>query len=234
MKLENLIAELGKAKVDLPSLDIEKLRTYAALLKVWNEKMNLTSIVEEEEVVLKHFYDCLLPLSLTSLEGKKIADIGSGAGFPGLVWAIAVPSAEITLIDATKKKFAFLEEVVKTLQIPNIHFHIGRVEEMKEEKESFDLITSRGFAAMPLFLEVGAPLLKVGGEMIAMRGAKGNEEMRDAKPAMEILGMRYGKRALSALPGSGDIRQNFLLLKAKPTPEKYPRDWAKLLKHPLR
>ena len=233
MKLENLVQELAKVHVDLPDLDIEKLRIYASLLKEWNEKMNLTSIVEEEEVVLKHFYDSLLPCALTDFNNKSIADIGSGAGFPGLVWAIAYPSSTVTLIDATKKKFLFLEEVTKQLGLKNVLFHVGRVEDMKDQKESFDLVTSRGFASMNVFLEVAAPLTKVQGQVIALKGSKGNEEMKEAKEAMGILGLVYGKRVATSLPESGDIRMNFLLLKNKPTPIKYPREWAKIIKHPL-
>lgn len=233
MKIENLIPELKKNGVELPNLDLGKLSQYAALLKEWNEKMNLTSIVEFEDVVEKHFLDSLLPCALTDLNGKAIVDIGSGAGFPGMVLALAYPSCQVTLVDATKKKFAFLETVKETLQIPNVSFKIGRVEDMKEERETFDVVISRGFASVPIFLEVGAPLCKFGGEMILMKGAKGKDELKDGRNAMDILGLRYGKGKPATLPTAGDIRWNFLLNKVKQTPSKYPRDWAKLLKHPL-
>ena len=233
MKLSELKPELAKHGVDLPDLDLDKLETYARLLKEWNEKMNLTSIVELDEVVEKHFFDSLLPCALTDFNNKKIVDIGSGAGFPGMVIALAYPSCHVTLVDATKKKFAFLEEIKETLQIPNISFHIGRVEEMKEAKDSFDIVISRGFASVPIFLEVGTPLAKLDGEIILMKGAKGKEELKDGKNAMDVLGLRYGKGKPSALPTAGDIRWNFLLVKVKQTASKYPRDWAKLLKHPL-
>ena len=233
MKLSELKPALAKNGIDLPDLDLEKLETYAKLLKEWNEKMNLTSIVELEDVVEKHFYDSLLPCALTDFNNKKIVDIGSGAGFPGMVIALAYPSSQVTLVDATRKKFAFLEEIKETLQIPNISFHIGRVEEMKEEKDSFDIVTSRGFASVPTFLEVGTPLAKLDGEIILMRGAKGKDELKEAKNAMDVLGLRYGKGKPGTLPTVGDIRWNFLLLKVKQTAAKYPREWAKLIKHPL-
>lgn len=233
MKKELIIESLHKEGIDLPNLDIDKLALYAALLKEWNEKINLTSIVEEEEVFAKHFFDSLLPVALTDFNGKKIADIGSGAGFPGMVYALAFPTAEVTLIDATKKKFLFLEEVANKLELKNVHFHVGRVEDMKTERESFDIVTSRGFASMNVFLEVASPLTKVGGEVIAMKGKNGKEEMKDAVKAMEILGLRYGKRIETTLPDNGDVRMNFLFKKYKATPIKYPRDWAKIIKHPL-
>ena len=233
MKLENLKEELKKAGVDLPDLDIDKLRTYAALLKEWNEKINLTSIVEEDDVSEKHFLDSLLPCALTDFTNKKIVDIGSGAGFPGMVIALAFPTSQVTLVDSTQKKFLFLEEVKKTLQIGNVFFKIGRVEDMKAEKQSFDLVTSRGFSSLPTFLEVGAPLCKIDGQLIAMRGSKGKEELKESSNAMEILGLRYERKQATTLPSNGDIRLNYLLRKYKPTSSKYPREWAKIIKHPL-
>ena len=233
MKLENLKEELKKAVVDLPDLDIDKLRTYAALLKEWNEKINLTSIVEEDDVAEKHFLDSLLPCALTDFSNKKIVDIGSGAGFPGMVIALAFPTSQVTLVDSTQKKFLFLEEVKKTLQIGNVFFKIGRVEDMKAEKQSFDLVTSRGFSSLPTFLEVGAPLCKIDGQLIAMRGSKGKEELKESSNAMEILGLRYERKQATTLPSNGDIRLNYLLRKYKPTSSKYPREWAKIIKHPL-
>ena len=233
MKLENLKEELKKAGVDLPDLDIDKLRTYAALLKEWNEKINLTSIVEEDDVAEKHFLDSLLPCALTDFSNKIIVDIGSGAGFPGMVIALAFPTSQVTLVDSTQKKFLFLEEVKKTLQIGNVFFKIGRVEDMKAEKQSFDLVTSRGFSSLPTFLEVGAPLCKIDGQLIAMRGSKGKEELKESSNAMEILGLRYERKQATTLPSNGDIRLNYLLRKYKPTSSKYPREWAKIIKHPL-
>lgn len=233
MKKEELIEALRHAKINLPDLDIDKLSLYAQKLKEWNERMNLTSIVEEDDVFLKHFYDSLLPCALTDFNNKSIADIGSGAGFPGMVMALAYPSAKVTLIDATKKKFLFLEEIKESLGLDNVFFHVGRVEDMKEERESFDIVTSRGFASMNVFLEVASPLVKVHGEVIAMKGKNGKEEMKEAIDALEILGLRYGKRIETIMPNSGDVRMNFLFNKYKNTPVKYPREWAKIIKHPL-
>ena len=104
---------------------------------------------------------------------------------------------------------------------------------MKEERESFDIVTSRGFASMNVFLEVASPLAKVHGEVIAMKGKNGKEEMKEAIDALEILGLRYGKRIETIMPNSGDVRMNFLFNKYKNTPVKYPREWAKIIKHPL-
>lgn len=233
MTYEELQTRLAAKRIAISAEMIAKLKLYAALLKEWNEKMNLTSIVAEEEVIEKHFYDCLIATEKLDLSASKIADIGSGAGFPGLVWALCFPQAEVTLIDATNKKFRFLEEVKTQLQLDNVHFHVGRVEAMKEQRENFDLVSARGFAALSVLMEVGAPLLKVGGKILAMKGSKGLQELKDAQSGLATLGLRFDGKIVEHLPTHNDERINIRLVKFKQTPEKYPRDWATLLKHPL-
>ena len=125
-----------------------------------------------------------LSVRMDAMEYPDFSDIGSGAGFPGMALAIAFPSAKVTLIDATKKKFLFLEEVKKACEVENVEFHVGRVEDMRGFRESFDVVTSRGFAALRIFAEVGAPLLKVGGTLLAMKGSKGSDELHEATNAL--------------------------------------------------
>ncbi|MDY5441152.1 MAG: 16S rRNA (guanine(527)-N(7))-methyltransferase RsmG [Candidatus Enteromonas sp.] len=232
MTYEELALETAKLGLSLSPDTIEKLHRYAVLLKEWNEKMNLTAITEENEVIEKHFYDSLLAASVYDFSNKKIADIGSGAGFPGMVLALVYPSAKVTLIDATKKKFLFLETVVKELQIPNVKFHIGRVEDMKMERETFDCVTSRGFAAMNVFLEVAAPLTRVNGIIVALKGLRGEEELHAALNAEQKLDLHLRKRAVLKLP-SGDTRSIFTFEKTRKTSPKYPRPWAEISKKPL-
>lgn len=211
---------------------ISSLRTYAALLAEWNEKMNLTAITEEPIVIEKHFMDSLLIAKDFVFAGKKIADIGSGAGFPGVVLALAFPSCHVTLIDATKKKFLFLQELKEKLGISNIAFHVGRVEDMKAERDTFDIVTARGFAAMNIFLEVGAPLAKKGGTLIAMKSLRGEEELVKSKFAIHRLGLSLSSTKKDVLP-DGEIRLNYYFEKKQPTPPSYPRPWAEILKKPL-
>ena len=211
---------------------IFSLRTYAALLAEWNEKMNLTAITEEPIVIEKHFMDSLLIAKDFVFAGKKIADIGSGAGFPGVVLALAFPSCHVTLIDATKKKFLFLQELKEKLGISNIAFHVGRVEDMKAERDTFDIVTARGFAAMNIFLEVGAPLAKKGGTLIAMKSLRGEEELVKSKFAIHRLGLSLSSTKKDVLP-DGEIRLNYYFEKKQPTPPSYPRPWAEILKKPL-
>ena len=209
-----------------------KLKIYAARLKEWNEKMNLTSIVEEEEVIEKHFLDSALPLFAFGFAGKNVADMGSGAGFPGMVLALLCPECQVTLIDATEKKFQFLKTIKEELGIQNVSFHIGRVEDMHKQKETFDLVISRGFASLPILMEVGTPLLKIKGQLIAMKGPKAEEELTLARSAIKTLGLQYLKADRRVLPVSGE-RVNLLFLKALPTPQKFPRPWAAIKHKPL-
>ena len=211
---------------------ISSLRTYAALLAEGNEKMNLTAITEEPIVIEKHFMDSLLIAKDFVFAGKKIADIGSGAGFPGIIIALAFPTSNVTLIDATKKKFLFLEEVKKTLQIENLTFHIGRVEDMKNERESFDCVTSRGFAQMNVFLEVATPLVKMNGTVLAMKGPRGEEELFASLNAEKKLSLHLRKKKTIVLPG-GETRMNFTFEKTGRTPPRFPRPWAEIVKKPL-
>ena len=211
---------------------ISSLRTYAALLAEWNEKMNLTAITEEPIVIEKHFMDSLLIAKDFVFAGKKIADIGSGAGFPGVVLALAFPSCHVTLIDATKKKFLFLQELKEKLGIGNIAFHVGRVEDMKAERDTFDIVTARGFGAMNIFLEVAAPLAKKGGTLIAMKSLRGEEELVKSKFAIHRLGLSLSSTKKDVLP-DGEIRLNYYFEKKQPTPPSYPRPWAEILKKPL-
>ena len=220
------------SKVQLSESMLEAFHVYAALLKEWNEKINLTAITEEPLVVEKHFYDSLLIAKNMDFAGKTIADIGSGAGFPGMALAIAFPESKVTLIDSTRKKFLFLDEVKKTLKLKNVNFHVGRVEEMKREKNHFDIVTARGFAAMNIFLEVASPLAKIGGTLIAMKSLKGEEELVKSKFALRRLCLEKTSTQKDVLP-DGEIRLNYYFVKKENTPSSYPRPWGEILKKPL-
>ena len=232
MNYEELQAKAKEIGIDLSEQTLAKFHRYALLLAEWNEKMNLTAIVEESEVIEKHFYDSLLSAKAYDFSGKTVADIGSGAGFPGMVIALAFPTSQVTLIDATKKKFMFLEEVKKELELPNVSFHVGRVEDMKAEREKFDCVTSRGFAAMNVFLEVAAPLTRLNGTVLALKGLRGEEELRASLNAEQKLDLHLRKREVATLP-SGDTRTIFTFEKTRKTSLKFPRPWAEICKKPL-
>ncbi len=231
MTYEELKAALAP-KVMLTDGMIAQLKTYAALLKEWNEKMNLTAISEESEVVEKHFYDCLIPAKVFSFEGKSICDLGTGAGFPGLVLAIAFPTSQITLVDATLKKCHFLEEVIKALGLKNVKIVNARAETYSA-RESFDIVTGRAVAPLPELLEISVALVKVGGIFLAMKGSKGKEELAASKHAIEVLHLSIERIDEDSLPSGDGARVNIFFKKDHKTENQFPRSWAEIQKKPL-
>ena len=231
MTYEEMVSLLS-GKVELNEKTVERFKKYASLLKEWNEKMNLTAITDEPEIVEKHFYDCLLPTDHDLLDDKLICDLGTGAGFPGMVWAIAYPKCVVTLVDATGKKCMFLNEVIKELNLTNAFVVNSRGEDL-DMREHFDIVTARAVAPLNILLEVCVPLIKEKGLMIAMKGAKGKEELADAKKAVQKLYLKVININEQALPNDEGVRYNIILKKEKKTEKKYPRSWAEIQKKPL-
>ncbi|MBR3674650.1 MAG: 16S rRNA (guanine(527)-N(7))-methyltransferase RsmG [Bacilli bacterium] len=226
------MVSLLSGKIELNGKTVERFKKYASLLKEWNEKMNLTAITDEPEIVEKHFYDCLLPTDHDLLDDKLICDLGTGAGFPGMVWAIAYPKCVVTLVDATGKKCMFLNEVIKELNLTNAFVVNSRGEDL-DMREHFDIVTARAVAPLNILLEVCVPLIKEKGLMIAMKGAKGKEELADAKKAIQKLYLKVININEQALPNDEGVRYNIILKKEKKTEKRYPRSWADIQKKPL-
>ena len=231
MTYEEMVSLLS-GKIELNEKTVERFKKYASLLKEWNEKMNLTAITDEPEIVEKHFYDCLLPTDHDLLDDKLICDLGTGAGFPGMVWAIAYPKCVVTLVDATGKKCMFLNEVIKELNLTNAFVVNSRGEDLNM-REHFDIVTARAVAPLNILLEVTVPLVKEKGLMIAMKGAKGKEELADAKKAIQKLYLKVIEINEQSLPNDEGIRYNIILKKEKKTEKRYPRSWAEIQKKPL-
>lgn len=205
---------------------------YLKLLQEWNEKMNLTAITEEEEVYEKHFYDCLLPLQHVKLKGK-VADVGSGAGFPGLVFAIVHPEVSFTLIEPTGKRCTFLNEVINQLGLKNVTVENERSEDyVKEHRECFDFVTARAVANLPVLSELCLPLCKVNGIFLALKGNKGEEELEMAKHALDVLGKCKVEPYFDQLPNE-ENRWNLVIIKQAKTPMQYPRPYGRIKKKPL-
>ncbi len=223
---------MEKQNHPLSDEQLSQLKKYAELLKQWNTFMNLTAITEEEEVYEKHFYDSLLPFVHNEIKGN-IADVGTGAGFPGLVWAIAEPSIHMTLIEPTGKRCNFLNEVITQLQLKNVTVENERAEDYaKNHRETFDVVTARAVANLPVLSELCVPLVKQGGFFLALKGSQGNQEALDASHALKTLGCENPSVTEMTLP-SGDTRVFVLCPKVKPTPKNYPRPYAKIKKKPL-
>ena len=230
MTYEELLA-FYEPKGILNSDKVALLSRYCEILLEENRHYNLTAIKEIPDVIEKHFHDCLLPTLDSHFVGENILDVGSGAGFPGLVWAIAFPERHFVLLDATAKRCRFLEKVVAELQLKNVEVVNCRAEEFTR-RESFDLVTARAVSFLPVLLEITAPFVKQGGLVLAMKGSKAEEEIRDAKRAIETLHLKILSDSVSTLP-NGDTRHNIFLVLKGQIDKKYPRSWAKITAKPL-
>ena len=222
--------QLKEHKLELTDRQKEQFELYAKMLVEWNEKMNLTSIVDEEGIYMKHFYDSLVPSFDIEIKGS-LCDVGSGAGFPSIPLKIMYPDLEVTIIETLGKRVTFLNELAKTLGIEINAIH-ARAEECTDLRETFDFVTARAVANMPLLCELCIPLVRVGGKFIVMKGLSGKEELNESKKALRVLGCKVENIYESH---SEDMtRINIECTKVKPTPKGYPRAFAKMKKSPLR
>jgi len=211
---------------------LEQLASYCIFLEEYNKHTNLTAITEKEAVYLKHFYDSLTCLKHLK-QNSKVLDFGTGAGFPGMVLAIFDPTSAYTLVDSVGKKTNFLKELKTKLDIQNVTIITARVEELKEDYlEHFDYIVVRAVAKLNTLLELGAPLLKIEGTLIALKSSL-DGELEDTINASKKLGFVLEKKELFLLPISGDQRSIVLFQKQKTTPKKYPREFSQIKRNPL-
>lgn len=207
--------------------------TYKSLIQSVNQIHNLTAITDDEGIYLKHFFDSLL-ISPYIPSGSHLLDVGSGAGFPGMVLAIARPDIHVTCMEPTTKRSDFLEQVAKACQLPNVVVVNERAEDaVVRLRESFDVVTARAVAALDMLSELTLPFVKVGGLFLAMKGMKGNEEVDQAAFAIKTLG---GKVIASDAFEDEHMGKRYIVTieKIKGTPKQYPRSYAKIKKTPLR
>lgn len=214
----------------------QQFEDYMNLLLEWNEKINLTAITEEDDIILKHFVDSLT-ISKYIKEGKSIVDVGTGAGFPGIPVKIAREDVNVTLVDSLNKRILFLQEVIEKLQLQNIttlHYRAEEFGQNKKYRENFDIATSRAVANLSTLVEYLLPLVKVGGICICMKGSEIQEELENSKKAIEILGGKIEQVQEFTLPES-DIKRNIIIIKKiSSTPKKYPRKPGTPAKEPLK
>lgn len=214
----------------------EKLNIYFETLVEWNEKMNLTALTSPRDVALKHFCDCLKVLSYAKIkEGASVIDVGTGAGFPGLVLKIARPDLKLCLLDSLQKRLIFLEEVCKKAQIEDVRFLHSRAEDGARDatlRESFDYAVSRAVAPMNVLSEYCLPYVKVGGSFLAMKGKEYKEEVSSAQKAIETLGGCISDVHTFKLSDAGQ-RAIVCIQKTEKTPDTYPRTGKKIKTKPL-
>lgn len=226
--LQNYIKDY---KITLTENQYEQFQKYFELLAEWNEKMNLTAITDESGVALKHFADSLSLLNFVDiLQNSTLADVGTGAGFPGVVLKIARPDIKLTLIDSLNKRLVFLGEVCAQLGIEAELIHSRAEDGARDEKlrESFDFAVSRAVARMNVLSEYCLPYVKVGGAFCAMKGAQANEEFKESLNSINTLGGKLEKKYFFELPENGGERAIAVVRKVKNTPQKYPRQSGKI------
>ena len=232
MTKDEFILECGKMNVFLTEQNMRDLEIYKDMLISYNQKFNLTAIKTEEDIYLKHFYDSLTICKATTLkENLKLLDIGTGAGFPGLVLKIVFPKLDVVLLDSNHKKGMFLEDVIKRLGLKRIKVLTVRAEELdKTYREYFDIVTSRAVAHLRILTELSIPYLKVGGMLIAM---KGNvlEEVAKSKIFLEKLNSKISNIIYFNLPKEESNRSLVIIEKLAKTSDIYPRSYDKIMKN---
>lgn len=215
-----------------------KFINYKNLLKEWNEKINLTAITEDEEIIKKHFIDCIKAFHLSEFkEAKSVIDVGTGAGFPGMPIAIMRDDIEVTLLDSLNKRVNFLNEVKNCLDLKNVKTIHSRAEDgarQKQLREGFDIATSRAVANMCVLSEFCMPYVKVGGYFIALKGPAIEDELKEAKNAIATLGGKLLEVVPVAIEGT-ELKHNLVVVKKiKQTPPVYPRKAGSITKKPLK
>lgn len=223
---------LHKAGFACSSQSLEKMVHYYELLVAWNNKFNLTTLTEPEEFIYKHILDSLHPAH--HLKTGTLVDVGTGAGFPGLPLKLLLPQLQLTLVEASAKKVAFLEHCLATLAI-EAEIYRGRAEELgkSSRRERFNFATTRAVATLPVICEYCLPLLTLGGTLLALKGPGGDAEVKAASGALNLLGGTVGDIFRYQLP-NGDKRSLILIKKIESTPTKYPRRSGMPAKRPLR
>lgn len=235
-KIEKISDSCRKFGTELTPEIISRLNTYGNLLLSWNEKINLTAITAPEEVLYKHFYDCILFFKNTNPpKGACVADVGTGAGFPGMVLKIVRPDLQVTLIDSLNKRLLFLNEVINTLGldgITTVHMRAEDAGKSRLYRESFDIACARAVASLPVLLEYCLPLVKKGGSFVAMKGPSAAEEAENSLNAAKLLGGAKPNIICETLTGN-EQRAFIFFKKISQTPTKYPRKPSDISKQPL-
>jgi 16S rRNA (guanine527-N7)-methyltransferase len=236
MSLEYLLKEGAKQfNVELEDNQIEAFFKYKDTLKEWNNKINLTAIEEDREIIVKHFIDSLSILPYIKNEKIDVIDVGTGAGFPGIPVKIALNSVNVTLLDSLAKRIRFLNEVIKQLNLNVINTIHGRAEDFGANvqfREKFDIAVARAVASLPVLLEYCLPFVKVGGVFIAMKGSS-LEEVSNSNKALEVLGGEIQEVKEIVLPFSDAKRNIIIIKKFRHTLTKYPRKAGKPSRDPL-
>ena len=234
--IEKIVPLCNEFGITLDDEKIKKLNLYGNLLLEWNEKINLTAITEPGDVLYKHFFDCILFFKHNNVpQNAKIIDVGTGAGFPGMVLKIVREDLEVTLLDSLNKRITFLKDVIEKCDLQGIEAIHSRAEDGGKNllyREKYDIACARAVANMPVLMEYCIPFVKVGGRFIAMKGPSAEEEVALCKNAISILKTEKPQIICEKLPNN-DPRTFVIFKKISQTPPKYPRNSGNISKQPL-
>lgn len=233
---EGLLEKASTMGVRFSVEQMDKFYKYMNLLIEWNEKINLTAIIEPNEIILKHFIDSITILKDIK-DGSIVVDVGTGAGFPGIPLSIMNPTLKITLVDSLNKRLIFLQEVINELDLKNVELVHARAEEFgrnKKYREKFDVATSRAVANLATLSEYLLPLVKINGKAISMKAGNASQEIEDAKKAIKTLGGNINNIEEFKLPQSDIGRTIIIIDKISGTPGKYPRKPGTPAKEPIK
>jgi 16S rRNA (guanine527-N7)-methyltransferase len=234
--IKNILVKGAESfSIYLDDSQISRFIEYKNTLKLWNQKFNLTAIEDDKEIVIKHFIDSLSIYPHIKGKGNNLLDIGAGAGFPGIPIKIVCKKLKVTLLDSLKKRVKFLEHIINSFGLENVLAIHGRAEDYGNNsnfRESFDIVTARAVAKLPVLLEYCLPLIKIGGIFVAMKGSI-IDEISDSRKALKLLGGEIDEVQELILPFS-DIKRNIIIIKKlRHTPTNYPRKAGKPSKEPL-
>ena len=237
MTIDRFIEELKKINIELNEEQLDKLKKYASFLLEYNKTTNLTAIRDIEGVYLKHFFDSLLVLDNDIIDYSKInnlIDVGTGAGFPGVVIKIMFPNINVTLLDSNNKKTTFLKELVKKLELDNVTVINERAEDFaKENRQKFDISIARAVSELRVISELCLPLTKVGGYFIALKGNYVSE-IESASKTIEILNSKVESIKERELPIEKSYRSIIYIKNNKKIDDMYPRRYEQIIKKPLK
>ena len=240
MNPEEFRAALAAQGIDLTATQEQQFADYYQFLVATNEHVNLTTITAEPDVYLKHFYDSLTPafyVSALRTEPLTLCDVGAGAGSPSLPLKIVFPQLQVTIVDSLNKRITFLNELAAKLNLTGVAFHHARAEEFggkrAANREGFDLVTARAVARMSVLSELCLPLVKVGGQFVALKAAQTENELAVSQKAITTLGGKLQADEAFNLPVSNDPRHIGVIDKVKTTPKRYPRKAGTPNKEPL-
>lgn len=235
--MERFRSLLAEQDIVLTPKMADQFDVYFHELVAWNQKMNLTGITERDDVFIKHFYDSVSVAFFVNMNDiARIADVGSGAGFPGLPLKILFPHLEVTIIDSLNKRIGFLKHLVSALELDHVDAVHARAEEAGKKsqyREQFDLVTARAVAKLNVLNEFCLPLAKVGGRFVAMKGTDPKEEIAEAAYSTKLLGAKLAHIHPLQLPDNESARHIIVIEKTKQTPKAYPRKPGTPLKQPL-